>query len=111
MDLRYLVCSEYKRLVCKARACMPVGGTSDDLQVTIPHNHPPCPEAHEKAEFVKFVKRSILLGASKDGRLMDIYKSAVQIHPQAKHFYTYVKLAPSMRRWRILARKGLLKIN
>ncbi|KAF7275742.1 hypothetical protein GWI33_011314, partial [Rhynchophorus ferrugineus] len=107
-SVRYYTCSEYKHLVCKARASLPDGGSLDDLVLTIPHNHPPKLEADKKVEFVRFIKQFILKGGHQT-TLRDIYNLAVEVYPDAKQFYSYLKLSPSMRRWRLQAKKGALK--
>lgn len=56
---RYLACSEYKRLGCRARAVMPADGTSVDLIVKAEHNHPPMKFAEERMEFIKELKRFV----------------------------------------------------
>lgn len=56
---RYLVCSEYKRLICKARAVLPVGGSVEDLVLRKEHNHPPYHEASVRDSFIREIKYSI----------------------------------------------------
>ncbi|XP_076252132.1 uncharacterized protein LOC143191191 isoform X7 [Rhynchophorus ferrugineus] len=77
-SVRYYTCSEYKHLVCKARASLPDGGSLDDLVLTIPHNHPPKLEADKKVEFVRFIKQFILKGGHQT-TLRDIYNLAVEV--------------------------------
>nr|CAI5826254.1 unnamed protein product [Callosobruchus analis] len=38
---RYLICADYKRSICRARAIIPLGGTVEDLILKKEHNHPP----------------------------------------------------------------------
>lgn len=56
---RYLVCSEYKRLVCRARAMIPEHGTKEDLILTREHNHPPIIYAEEKNAFIQELKNFV----------------------------------------------------
>lgn len=56
---RYLVCSEYKRLVCRARAMIPANGTKEELVLTREHNHPPIIYAEEKNNFIQELKNVI----------------------------------------------------
>ncbi|CAG9822907.1 unnamed protein product [Phaedon cochleariae] len=69
---RYLVCADYKRLTCKARAVMPVSGSPKDIVVRKAHNHPPCFRASAKQEFLKEVKSAIFTFSQRP--LRDIYE-------------------------------------
>lgn len=53
------MCSEYKRLVCRARAMIPENGTKEDLVLTREHNHPPVMYAAEKNNFIRELKNFI----------------------------------------------------
>ncbi|KAJ8919039.1 hypothetical protein NQ315_016945 [Exocentrus adspersus] len=97
-NMRYLVCSEYKRLVCKARAVLPVGGSIEDLILRKEHNHPPLLDASVRDNFIREIKHSIVEQPNKPLRL--IYEDVCAVFPQGAEVCPYSKIAPSMRRWR-----------
>lgn len=68
---RYFICSEYKKLVCKARAMLPVGDSIKDIILTQEHNHPPQLDASVKDLFVREIKNVIFKDPHKP--LREIY--------------------------------------
>ncbi|XP_019880591.1 protein tramtrack, beta isoform isoform X6 [Aethina tumida] len=103
--MRYLVCSEYKRLICKARAVMPINGTADDLVLRREHNHPPHHAATAKSLFVREIKSCIFNQPTRP--LKQIYENMTILYPEGARQCPYANLAPSMRRWRQNAKKVL----
>ncbi|XP_018573584.1 protein tramtrack, beta isoform isoform X5 [Anoplophora glabripennis] len=97
-NMRYLVCSEYKRLICKARAVLPVGGTIGDFVLRKEHNHPPHHEACIRDDFIKEIKFSIV--HQPDRPLKQIYEDVATLNPQGAEICPYNKIVTSMRRWR-----------
>ncbi|CAH0552590.1 unnamed protein product [Brassicogethes aeneus] len=71
--MRYLVCSEYKRLICKARAILPIDGTTDDLILKRDHNHPPQHTASVRSLFMREIKSLVFNQPSRP--LKDIYEN------------------------------------
>ncbi|XP_028153151.1 protein tramtrack, beta isoform isoform X8 [Diabrotica virgifera virgifera] len=74
---RYLVCAEYKRLACKARAVLPVDGSSREFVLRKEHNHPPLIGESLKGEFIKQLKRAIVNSPLKTPR--DIYEDLSEV--------------------------------
>ncbi|CAH1999172.1 unnamed protein product [Acanthoscelides obtectus] len=101
---RYLICAEYKSLTCRARALIPPGGTADDLVLKKQHNHPPMEDVMIKKTFVNMLKK--LIAEKTDMPLRDIYDLAVHWYPEGALVCPYVKMHPSMRRWRAFIYKA-----
>ncbi|XP_056643841.1 protein tramtrack, beta isoform-like isoform X9 [Diorhabda sublineata] len=74
---RYLVCSEYKRLVCKARAVMPADGTCEGFVLRKEHCHEPLLGASQKVEFIKQIRQAILSYPDKSPR--NIYEDLAEV--------------------------------
>ncbi|XP_068911848.1 protein tramtrack, beta isoform-like isoform X6 [Tenebrio molitor] len=100
-SMRYLVCAEYKRLACKARAQIPVGGSLNDVILRKEHNHPPFQEASIKGDFLAVLKTHI--DCRPTAPLKQIYEGAAILHPEGAELCPYKKIVTSMRRWRQIA--------
>ncbi|XP_063907067.1 protein tramtrack, beta isoform-like isoform X8 [Zophobas morio] len=99
--MRYLICSEYKRLSCKARAQIPIGGTVNDVILRREHNHPPFKDSVVKNDFLAVLKTHT--DCRPTAPLKQIYEGAAILNPEGAELCPYRKVVSSMRRWRQIA--------
>ncbi|XP_008198841.1 protein tramtrack, beta isoform isoform X2 [Tribolium castaneum] len=102
---RYLVCAEYKRLSCMARAQIPLGGNMHELVLRKEHNHPPYLETTVKGNFMTLLRTQI--SCRPTAPLKQIYECAAILHPDGAEICPFKKVATSMRRWRDRVMKQL----
>ncbi|XP_044262633.1 protein tramtrack, beta isoform-like isoform X2 [Tribolium madens] len=95
---RYLVCAEYKRLSCMARAQIPMEGNMNDLVLRKEHNHPPYLDSTLRGNFMTHLRTQITCRPT--APLKQIYECATILYPEAAEICPFKKVVTSMRRWR-----------
>ncbi|KAK5650916.1 hypothetical protein RI129_001945 [Pyrocoelia pectoralis] len=96
--LRYLGCIENKKVGCHGRATLPLHGTSDQIKITQPHNHPPDSTAEEKYTFYKQLKAAVR--SMESSTLKNVYETVAELYPKGAEELPFKSICSSLHRWR-----------
>ncbi|KAF5302705.1 hypothetical protein FQR65_LT08447 [Abscondita terminalis] len=96
--LRYLGCSENKRLGCHGRATLPLHGTPNQLKITKLHNHPPDITAEEKYAFIHQLKSAVR--TMENSSLKNVYSAVAELYPKGAEELPFKSICSSLHRWR-----------